>query len=58
MDTKVNVDFLNNAKIKQLLSKSPMILDDKNQEHILVFRRVLEIAVSQGRWFGMTSQVS
>lgn len=59
MSVKVIPDnFLSNSKVRNLLKETPIHLNDTDEEHILVFRRVLEVAISQGRWYGMMPEVS
>ena len=49
-----DVDFLANPRIRVYLARLPLVLDGDDEEHVLVFRRTLEIAMSQGRWAGQT----
>ena len=44
--------------IKRLLGKSALIGIDSNDKDIEVFRKLLEIAMSQGRWSGSVPKLS
>lgn len=50
--------FLLNPKVKDLVEKGPINLDCKNKFHIIIFRKILEHALTQGRWHGRMAQVS
>lgn len=45
-------------KLQKLMDAHPLILDAKNQKHVLVFRRMLEWSMCQGRWSGWMAEQS
>lgn len=47
-----DLDFAQNPRIRAYLARLPLVLDGDDEEHVLVFRRTLELAMSQGRWAG------
>ena len=51
-------DFLAHAKIKRLVTESPILLDAENSGHVLIFRRILEVAITQCRWAGVMARES
>ena len=53
-----NPSVFMNRKMKKYIKIYPLYLDHNNEEHILMFRRVLEIAMSQGRWTGFMADLS
>lgn len=55
---KLTENFLSLAKVRKLISRGPIMMDSSNEEHTLIFRRILELSISQGRWFGATSRKS
>lgn len=48
---KVSRPFI--GSVIELSSKCPVILNPKNEKHILIFRRVLELSMVRGLWAGM-----
>lgn len=52
------VNFLANRTINKLVNKSPLFLDAQDEMHILTFRKILEISLSQGRWWGEVPRIS
>jgi len=46
----LNEDFMGSAKVRKLVEKTPIRLDDAHTSHVLLFRMILEIAITQGRW--------
>lgn len=59
MDSKeISVDFTQNSKVVKLMSMTPILISDDNENHIVVFKRMLELMMSQGRWMGWFPQVS
>lgn len=51
-------DFLSDPKIGKLLKKSPLFLDAEDEMHVSMFRKILELSLSQGRWSGAVPKVS
>lgn len=51
-------DFLSNNSVYNLLMKSPLYLDAEDEMHLLTFRKILEISMSQGRWSGAMPRIS
>lgn len=47
-------DFLNHRVVFALVNKGPLRGDARNHYHVIIFRRILEYAITQGRWSGMT----
>jgi len=54
----LTINFLDSAKVRKLLNMCPVLLEYTDERHVLVFRRLLEIALTQGRWTGVMSEVS
>lgn len=52
------VDFLNIQTVKLMMESYPVKLDHANHDHIRAFRRILEWAMTQGRWNGWVSEES
>lgn len=50
-------DFLS-TNMQKLISKSSIIGNHLNDKDVAIFRKILEVAMSQGRWFGAVSKVS
>jgi hypothetical protein len=55
---KNEVNFLFNTKINSFVKKCPLFLDADDEFHVLMFRRILELSLSQGRWSGEMSKIS
>lgn len=51
-------DFLADVKICKFLKKSPLFLDAEDEIHVSMFRKILEISLSQGRWSGEMPRIS
>jgi hypothetical protein len=51
-------NFLHNNRIQELINWSPLIGSADDPEATLPFRRLLECAFTQGRWFGKVAEVS
>lgn len=51
-------DFLSDPKIGKLLKKSPLFLDAEDEMHVSMFRKILELSLSQGRWSGAMPRIS
>jgi hypothetical protein len=45
-------------KMKKYIKKYPLFLNKNDGEHILMFRRIIEISLSQGRWNGFMPEIS
>ena len=58
MEITFDETFCENIFVKQLLEMTPIKISAQNQKHIIVFRRLLEISLSQGRWMGFFPEVS
>lgn len=54
----IDLDFTANPRIRAYLARLPLVLDGEDEEHVLVFRRTLELAMSQGRWAGQMGSSS
>ena len=54
----LNEDFFGNAAVRKLVGLSPLKLDSGNRSHIIIFRRILEISITQGRWNCQFPQLS
>lgn len=52
-----NKEFVS-ANIKKTLMSSPLISVDTNKKHVAVFRKILEVAMTQGRWCGFVPALS
>lgn len=52
MDKDISTDFLSNKNVHYLVNKSPLFMDEEEESHVLIFRKILEISMSQGRWSG------
>lgn len=54
---KINNGFVS-SNVKKILIRSPLIGNDSNKKHVAVFRRILEISMTQGRWSGFVPLIS
>ncbi len=50
--------FCADPRVCTLLSKGPVRCDRRSQSQVQIFRRLLEIAWSKGRWNGRVAEVS
>lgn len=55
---ELNEDFLAGALVRKMVTRSPVKLSTANCNDIILFRRILEIAITQGRWAGKFPQLS
>lgn len=55
---KTYESFLDNVKVRKLVNGCPTIIDAENEQHVLIFRRILEVSLSQARWNGATFEIS
>lgn len=53
-----SANFLANKTINKLINKSPLFLDADDEMHVLAFRKIIEISLSQGRWWGEAADIS
>lgn len=51
-------NFLKHPKIQIMLNDYPTILDADNNQHIFIFRRLLEWSMTHGRWSGHMGDLS
>lgn len=56
--SKEPYDFLANLAVANLVKKSPLYLDAEDEMHIVTFRKILELSLSQGRWWGEVPNIS
>lgn len=52
------LDFSKNKKIQNLLRRFPVMLEYRNERHILAFRRILERSLKYGYWNGKMAELS
>lgn len=52
------IEFSKHQKVQDLLENFPLILNYKNEKHILIFRRLLERSLKYGYWNGSMAAVS
>lgn len=45
-------DFLARPRVRRLVAATPLHADGADAHQVLVFRRILEHAVAEGRWGG------
>jgi len=45
-------DFLAHPPARRLVESTPLFADAANPRHLIVFRRIIEHAVVEGRWAG------
>lgn len=50
--------LIKNSKMRNLCLQYPIILDANNSKHILIFRRLIEWSMSEGRWSGWMADKS
>lgn len=53
-----SADFMADGKVRKLVKKCPLFLDAEDETHVLVFRKILEVSLSQGRWSGEMPRIS
>ncbi len=44
--------FLADPRMRAFLTRWPLVLRGDNEHEVLIFRRILEMAMAQGRWAG------
>lgn len=50
--------FSKRKRVQNLLEKFPLFLENNNEKHILVFRRLLECSLKYGYWNGSVAAIS
>lgn len=51
-------NFLHHPKTQKLLKSVPLFLNNNEAVHIFIFRKILEMALTQGRWSGRVPMIS
>lgn len=57
-DVNCSSNFLNDPKVRNLIKESPLFLDAEDEEDVRAFRKLLEVSLSQGRWWGEMARIS
>lgn len=48
--------FIDNSKARRLIVDTPLFLDSKKSKHVLIYRRILELAHQDWRWLGFVGK--
>jgi hypothetical protein len=51
-------EFCDNERVQNLLTRFPLMLEYRDEKHVLVFRRLLERSLKYGYWNGSMAAVS
>lgn len=54
----MNTNLFLTKKIQKVLDNSPLLLDYNDDQHILIFRRLIERSMYLGLWSGEMAQLS
>ena len=52
------IRFLHNAAVKKALKDFPLMLKGDEKSHVAIFRMILEVSQTHGRWSGRVAQIS